>query len=180
MIYEPAEDSLLLKKHIRGYARGKRLVLDMGTGSGILAVEAARYAERVIAVDINPGAVEYCKKNIRNDNIEFRQSDLFSNISTKFDLIIFNPPYLPLDKEEPEDSRLATTGGKKGYELIERFLSEAGGHLLEDGAILLLFSSLAGVDNINRIILQNNFRYKELSRQHLFFEDIIIYSVKSL
>ncbi len=180
MIYEPAEDSFFLKKHIKDYAKDKRLVLDIGTGSGILAVEASGYADKVIAVDINPDAIQYCCDNVKNSNIEFRQSDLFSAIKGNeiFDMIIFNPPYLPLDEEEPEDSRLATTGGKKGYEVIERFLSEAGNHLSEEGIILLLFSSLTGVNNINRLILNNNLIYKEIDRQHIFFEDIIIYSIR--
>ncbi len=62
MIYDPREDSFLLQKQIKNYAKG--LVLDMGTGSGILAEEAAKYAEKVIAADVNPEVIEYCKKNI--------------------------------------------------------------------------------------------------------------------
>lgn len=180
MIYEPAEDSLLLKKHIKHYALGKNLVLDMGTGSGLLAVEAAGYVHKVIAVDINPEAIKHCRKTIKKSNIEFRQSDLFSNIQKDeiFDLIIFNPPYLPLDKDEPEDSQLATTGGKKGYELIQKFLSDAKAYLAEKGEILLLFSSLTGINDVNRIILKNGFTYNEVARQHLFFEDIIVYILK--
>ena len=56
MIYEPAEDSFLLQKYVKKYAKGK--VLDMGTGSGIQA-EAAK---DVLAVDVNPECVEYVKK----------------------------------------------------------------------------------------------------------------------
>ena len=180
MIYEPAEDSLLLKEQIRQYAKGKKLVLDMGTGTGVQAAEAAEYAQKVIAVDVNPEAVEYCKKLIKKDNLEFRQSDLFSAIQKdeKFDLIIFNPPYLPLDKDEPEDSQLATTGGKKGYEVIERFISKAKDYMAEDGEILLLFSSLTKTDDVNRILSENGFTFDEIARQKLFFEDIIVYLVK--
>ncbi|MFW6383394.1 MAG: HemK2/MTQ2 family protein methyltransferase [Nanoarchaeota archaeon] len=91
MVYEPAEDSVLLKRNIGNYAKGK--VLDMGTGSGILAEEAKKYASSVTGADIGKEAVEYCKNRIRAVN--FIQSDLFSNINEKFDTILFNPPYLP-------------------------------------------------------------------------------------
>ena len=108
MIYKPREDSFLLQKHVRKYAQGK--VLDMGAGSGIQAITALEKTKDVLAVDINPKAVEELKKK----NINAKVSDLFSNVKGKFDLIVFNPPYLPADEREPEDSALATTGGKKG------------------------------------------------------------------
>ncbi|MFH1053229.1 MAG: hypothetical protein V1740_02315, partial [Candidatus Woesearchaeota archaeon] len=63
------------------------------------------------------------------------RSNLFSNINktNRFDLIIFNPPYLPEDKREPKDSRLNTTAGKKGYEIVIKFLQKARKYLRKDG-----------------------------------------------
>lgn len=139
MIYDPREDSYLIQKHIKSYARGN--VLDMGTGSGILATEAQKYAQKVLAVDIDPACVEYARKK----GISAQVSDLFSHIEPQqFDLIIFNPPYLPEEPKEPADSARATTGGKKGHETIERFLEQAKKYLAPTGKILLVFSSLSG------------------------------------
>src|SRR3972149_2539655 len=103
MIYEPAEDSYLLSKFVGKLAFGS--VLDIGTGSGIQV-----------------------KKELK-----VKKSDLFSNVKGRFDTIIFNPPYLPLDKREPLDSRLATTGGKHGYETLHRFFNDLNDHLTKNG-----------------------------------------------
>src|SRR3989338_8989568 len=94
MLYEPGDDSFLIISFIKKYAKGS--ILDLGTGTGILAKEAMKYSSDVLAADINPKAVSYGKKQ----GIKAVKSDLFSNIKGKFDLIIFNPPYLPCQKKE--------------------------------------------------------------------------------
>jgi release factor glutamine methyltransferase len=78
--YEPAEDSYLLLEQVRKLAHGR--VLDMGTGSGILAIGASEKASRVTAADINPAALNAAKKQAsarKIANIRFRKSDLFQN-----------------------------------------------------------------------------------------------------
>jgi release factor glutamine methyltransferase len=165
MIYEPAEDSFLLNKYVRKYVNGK--VLDMGTGTGIQAVAALENTEEVLAVDINEEAVEYVKKK----NINAIQSDLFEKVEGKFDWIIFNPPYLPLDENEPEDSRQATTGGEKGNEILLKFLEEAKQYLNVGGKILVLVSSLTGEPTE----LFKDYEYKCLETENLFMEKISVY-----
>ena len=96
MNYEPREDSELLAKYVKKFAFGN--VLDMGTGSGIQAITAAKKksVKSVVAADIQEEVIENNKNNIKNKKIKFIVSDLFSNIKNKkFDTIIFNPPYLP-------------------------------------------------------------------------------------
>jgi len=149
-VYEPAEDSFLFAENLR-VKRGSR-VLDMGTGSGILGILAAEQAGAVLAVDINPFAIrctkQNAKRNLTQANMYFLQGDLFAAVtqSVKFDLILFNAPYLPSEKDE-EDSWLGRswTGGITGREVIDRFISQAPMHLEEKGEILLLQSNLAKV-----------------------------------
>jgi len=172
-IYEPREDSFLLKKQVKRFAKGN--VLDMGTGSGIQAKEAAKKADKVVAVDINRKAIEHCKKNIKDKKIKFKVSDLFSNVRGRFDLIIFNPPYLP---NNPKSEDLALDGGKKGYELIERFLKNARKHLEIKGKMLLVFSSLTGKKKVKEIVKKEGFRFRELSKKKLFFEELYVYLVE--
>jgi len=168
MIYEPAEDSFLIKNHIKHYARGK--ILDLGTGSGILAEEALRYSKDVLASDINQKALD----NLKINTIK---SDLFENIKTKFDLIIFNPPYLPEDGREPEEVALATSGGKNGYEILEKFFMQVRHRLNKNGKILVVFSSLTNKSKVDQIIRCNNFRFKLLEKKKIPFEELYCYLV---
>jgi release factor glutamine methyltransferase len=168
MIYEPAEDSFLILKHIRDYARNKK-VLDIGTGSGILAREARKYTKNVTASDVN----KICEMS----DVKFIHSNLFENIKKKFDLIIFNPPYLPRDEREDEDSALATTGGKEGHELIENFLKKVGNHLNKDGKILLLFSSITNKEIIDSLIELNGFNFRLLESKKVPFEMLYCYLI---
>ena len=165
MIYEAREDSFLLMKYIKNYAKGE--ILDIGTGSGILAKEASKYGE-VLAVDIDQDALDLVKKL----GIKARKSYLFSNVKESFDLIIFNPPYLPEDQEEDEDSKKITTGGKNGYELIERFFSQTKKHLKKDGKILIVFSSLTG--DVFKIMEKYGFEFRILEKEKLFFEELYV------
>ncbi len=176
MIYEPQEDTQLILKFIKRYSTGS--VLDMGTGSGILAREAYKYSKQVTAVDINSEAIEYAKNNSEK-GIKFKVSDLFEKIKQKYQLIIFNPPYLPEDKFEDKASRQITTGGKHGYEIIEQFLEQANEHLLDNGKILLVFSSLTNQDRIDEIINKNLFQFKLLETEMMpMFEQLYLYVVE--
>ena len=171
--YKPREDSYLLQKYVKKHAIG--FVLDMGTGSGIQAITASKNneVEIVLAVDINNKALEIAKKNSENQKIEFKHSNLFSNIKQSFDTIIFNPPYLPT--EEPVD--IALDGGKEGYELIIRFLKQAGNHLNFKGKILLLFSSLTNKDRVDKAVKQNSFKAELLGKKKMHFEELYIYKL---
>jgi len=170
--YDLQEDSYLLERWVRKYANGK--VLDIGTGSGIQAIAAAQspQVESVLAVDVHNGVIGYCNKNIKNPKIKFIKSDLFENVRGKFDAIIFNPPYLP-QALELRDMELE--GGKKGFEVIEKFLNNVNNFLEKDGIALMIFSSLTRKEKVDEFIANNLLEPKELERLHVFFEDIYAY-----
>ena len=167
-MYEPREDSFLLLRHVKDYAKGQ--VLDIGTGSGILAKEAAKKAN-VTACDIDNEMIKELKKENINGNITFVHSNLFSNIKGKFDLIMFNPPYLPSQKIKHKD----IDGGKDGTQIIAKFLKQAKKHLKKDGKILLLCSSLN--KGIEKLFMQYQYKFKKIDQESLFFEKLFVYEL---
>ncbi len=167
MIYEPAEDSFLLEKYVKQYSRGK--VLDMGTGSCIQAEAALAKTKYVTAVDINKDAVALAKRK----GISAVHSDLFEKVKGKYNLIIFNPPYLPEEDGEDAESKLTTTGGKRGNEILERFLKQAKAHLAIEGNILLVVSSQT--PDVEKLFSENGYEFRVLEKKNIFFEKLIVY-----
>jgi len=174
-VYEPKEDSILLAENISLKPRDR--VLDIGTGSGLQALVAAGKGAKVVAVDINPKALDAAGRNAENNrvsNIDFRLSDLFSGIDPKekFDLILFNPPYVPSDEKDLEAK--AWAGGKAGRETIDRFIEQAPKHLKKGGRILLLVSSLNHPEGIKEKLRQKGLRTREIGRKKIWFEQLIL------
>jgi release factor glutamine methyltransferase len=153
-VYAPAEDTwLLLRAAEKEYRDGER-VLEIGCGSGSIAGALCRRA-RVIATDINPHAV----KAARDSGVEVIRTDLFSGICSTFDLVLFNPPYLPTSPDERVDDWLeyALDGGPDGRAVVRRFLSGVGRVLAPGGRVLLLVSSLTGLQEVFILIRHAGF-----------------------
>jgi len=124
-------------------------VLDLCTGSGCLAILAALQFEEatIYASDISKAALSVCTKNIEaydlNNRVIPMQSDLFSDIDEKFDLIISNPPYVEqklmdeLPIEFVKEPQIALAGGEKGIDLIQKIIREAPSHLNTNGILIM-------------------------------------------
>lgn len=183
MVYLPAEDSLMLSAEIKKYLdnltnKEKIKVLDMGSGSGFQALTCLKSGikkKNILCADIDPESIALIKKI----GLNAIRTDLFSNLKKKkFDLIIFNAPYLPEDKY---DKGKDTTAGKRGYELILEFLHQSKDRFNEDGKIFLLFSSLSKpkiiLDFSKKICLDS----KKLSEQGVgFFEKLFVYEFQKI
>ncbi len=172
----PREDSYLLAESVNELVEGK--VLDMGTGSGIQAITAAlkRQVTEVVAVDVNPLALELMEKNARKagvrDKIRLVKSNLFQDISGKFDWIVFNPPYLPSEGGIDEWS---WAGGEKGSEIIEKFLEKAQSYLEKEGKILMVFSSLTELN-----LEDYMYKVEILRKKKLFYEKLLVVKLSHL
>lgn len=186
MVYTPAEDSYLLKREVKKYltninkkhenGKSKIKVLDMGSGSGIQALtclEQGINKQSILCADIDKGTVGYLKKQ----KLKTVHTDLFSRINKdeKFDLIIFNAPYLPEDEYDKEKD---TTAGKEGYETIIRFIRQAKTHLDGKGVILLLFSSLSKPQIILNYAKREGYKTEKLAEEKLFFEKLYVYLLR--
>ena len=115
-------------------------VLDMGTGSGVCAIAAARYARRVVAVDISPAAVRCARINVLmnalEDRIEVLQGDLFAPVrDRRFDIVVFNPPFI---RGIPRDD---ADRAWRSIDVAERFAAGLTGHLTPTGFALVLLST---------------------------------------
>ncbi len=141
-VYPVAEDTVLLLEAALTEVRPDDRVLEVGTGSGHIAASLAGRAARVVALDINPHAV----RAARAPGIEVVRSDLFAGIRGPFDLVLFNPPYLPTAPEDRLDDWLeyALDGGPDGRRTIARFFADLDPVLAPGGRALLLVSSLTG------------------------------------
>jgi release factor glutamine methyltransferase len=178
-VYEPAEDSFLFAENLE--IKEEETVLDIGTGCGILGILAAKKASEVLLVDWNPYAIRCATKNaVLNGTygkIAFIRSDLFTSLrnNATFDVILFNAPYLPSNKEEQSWLGRAWDGGSTGRRAIDRFIPEVPSHLKPNGRVLLMQSNLAGVDATLAAFEENDLRARVVAKLGLpFFETITL------
>ena len=165
-VYDPAEDSFLLLETL--HIDSNNTVLELGTGCGLIALDCARKGLYTVCTDINPFAVQLTRRNIERNqllirgSVEIRQGNLFSVLHEKelFDVIIFNPPYLPTKKQEKVGRwfDIATDGGQDGLRVTKRFIQGLKKHLLKKGRAYFIFSSLS-----NRLTLEQYLKNERLS-----------------
>ncbi|MCL5423511.1 MAG: methyltransferase [Candidatus Marsarchaeota archaeon] len=168
-VYAPREDSYLLANAVEKYANGN--VLDLGTGTGILGIVAAKKGCNVTFADINSVALECAKHNAKINNISgiFIITDMFSNIKNKYDTIIFNPPYLDNSVDITSDIDIALDGGVSGRKYINILLSNFKNYVNKKYNILLLESS------INKYEMDiKKYNAKIIASEKAFFEEIVI------
>lgn len=153
-IYHPEADTYLLLEAARREAKPDDRVLEVGTGSGLIAASLTDSVSLVVATDINPHAAA----SARERGVEVVRTDLVSGICGTFDLVIFNPPYLPTSDEERIDDWLeyALDGGTDGTAVIERFAKTIPAVMAPAGRLLVLVSSLNPLDRVQEIFTRNH------------------------
>ncbi|MBQ2665368.1 HemK2/MTQ2 family protein methyltransferase [Methanobrevibacter sp.] len=177
-VYIPAEDSYLLADNLE--IRQDQSVLEIGTGSGVVAMYASRLTDRITVTDINFDACELARKNFEEngiENIEILFGNLFEPVKNrKFDVILFNTPYLPTEEGEVLDDTInyAFDGGLNGRKVIDVFLDEVGNHLNDGGIVQLIQSSLSGNDETLTKLDELGFIAEIKATEHFFFEDITL------
>ena len=177
-VYNPAEDSYLLADNLE-ISEGQS-VLEIGTGSGIVAMYASRLTDKITVTDINFDACELARRNFRDNGIEGIEI-LFGNLfepvkERKFDVILFNTPYLPTEDDDVIDDTInyAFDGGVNGRKVIDLFLNEVGNHLNDGGIVQLIQSSLSGNEETLKMLDELGFIAEIKEKEHFFFEDITL------
>ncbi len=170
-VYEPSEDTFLLVDAALDVVRPTDSVLEVGTGCGLIAKIVAPLAHSVIATDINPQAVA----NAILNGVEAIQGDLFCHLNRRFDLILFNPPYLPTDTNVSCDwLTQAWDGGPAGREVITRFLTQVDRHLTDRGRVLMTISSLTGYREVTESMEAQFEIVRSLAERKVFFETLYV------
>ena len=177
-VYIPAEDSYLLADNLQ--IENGQSVLEIGTGSGIVAMYASKLTDNITVTDINFDACELARKNFKAndiDNIEILFGNLFEPVKNrKFDVILFNTPYLPTEEGEVLEDTInyAFDGGLNGRKVIDLFLNEVGNHLNDGGIVQLIQSSLSGNEETLEKLDHLGFIAEIAASEHFFFEDITL------
>jgi release factor glutamine methyltransferase len=150
-VFRPRSDSWMLAAHLREHLRPGATVLDVCTGSGLLAVTAACHgAGSATAIDVSRRAVVTAGINARLNGARVRalRGDLFEPVSgERFDVIVSNPPYVPAadDVLPTRGPQRAWDAGTDGRALLDRICDAAPAHLRPGGFVLLVHSSICGV-----------------------------------
>ncbi len=178
-VYEPAEDSFLLADIALKEAEPGMRILEVGTGSGFVsAVLLANLKDiYLLATEINPHAARCARAN----GVEVIRTDLFRGIKpekleNRFDLILFNPPYLPTSRDEKVQGWLnyAFDGGISGRETLDRFLDDVRNYLKPGGKILVLISSITGLDAVREKMKGLGFKVDIVERKKVSFEELMV------
>jgi release factor glutamine methyltransferase len=167
-VYPPSEDTYLLREAAVEGARPDDTALEVGTGSGVIAEALKGNVENVVATDINPSAVRAAHKR----GVPAVRTDLVAGLDATFDLVVFNPPYLPSTDETPDDPMShALGGGETGRETAERFLDDVKRVLASEGRVLIVASSISGVEEFEK---RDDYVAERVATERYFFEEIVV------
>jgi release factor glutamine methyltransferase len=172
-VYQPAEDSRLLADAVVEAVEAGDRLLDVGTGSGYVAHRAKEAGARVVGSDLNPEACEQAA----DAGVPVVRADLTSAFrADSFDVVTFNPPYLP----EPEDGgwgdwmETALSGGEDGRAVVDPFLDDVGRVLAPGGRVYLLVSTLTGLDEVREYATGRGLTATEVRRESFSFEQLLV------
>ncbi|AGN00230.1 methyltransferase [Salinarchaeum sp. Harcht-Bsk1] len=173
-VYQPAEDSRLLATAAIEHLGPDDRVVEVGTGSGYVAATIAQETGAdVIGTDLNPDACE----QTRERGVEALRANLLDPFAAdSFDAVVCNPPYLPTepDEERSDWMEVALSGGESGLAVIEPLLADVGRALRPDGVVLLLVSSLTGVDDVVELASAAGFSAAAVAEDSFPFETLSV------
>jgi release factor glutamine methyltransferase len=151
--------------------------LELGSGSGLISIYAAKKKAKVTAIDINPVAIEYLGKNSIDNNVQMQviQSDMFRNVPEQhFDYIIINPPYYKKNPQTFKD--YAWYCGENG-EYFNSLFSTLAHYMHAGSVVLMILSQDCDLAMISSIASQNNFKLDCVFSKKNLMEENFIYKI---
>ncbi len=177
-VYEPHDDTWLLAKVVKQRVGPGDRFLEVGCGTGVVAMCAARNGATVSAVDINPHAVELLRHNAKQNRlrIDVREADLLAGAGGPFDVIAFNPPYLPTAEDEKVQGVLnhAFDGGPDGNQVVLRFAAQLEALPAADRPreVLVVHSSLSDPTALESAMGKLGYQEEIVAREKHFMEEL--------
>ncbi len=189
-VLSPRMETEILVEQVLKYAKAKMNILDLCTGSGVIAISIAKNVNaNIVATDISDKALLVAQENAESNQVKvvFKNSNLFENLKKgkKFDIIVSNPPYIPtqdiakLDKEVKEyDPKLALDGGEDGLEFYRKIIKESVNYLTLNGMIFFEI----GINQKKHIVemLEENFENIKVIKDYNKIDRVIYAKLKNL
>ncbi|MET8246494.1 HemK2/MTQ2 family protein methyltransferase [Streptomyces sp. NPDC005202] len=178
-VYVPQEDTALLVEALSDEpVEPDTQVLDVGTGSGALALEAARRSAEVTAVDVSWRAVWTARLNawLARLPVRIRRGNLFGPVRGRsFDVIVANPPYVPASdiRREPRGRSRAWDAGRDGRLVLDRICRDAPALLRPGGALLIVHSALSGPDRTLDLLRAAGLKAAVVRRRWIAFGPVL-------
>ncbi|MEM1549292.1 MAG: methyltransferase [Candidatus Methanomethylicia archaeon] len=185
-VYYPSDDSYMIADFLYSLNNEYEYGLDIGCGCGILTLMLTRICKHVIAIDVSSLATKNTFYNVKLNGLQQKVSvirgDLITSIKFKpiFDIITFNPPYLPMndfDKYVYEEELRMWCGGFNGRLLVDRFLDTFKNILKPSGEVLLLQSSLSDHKKTIDKLTNMGFKISIISEKSFFYEKLYLFKV---
>ena len=177
-VYPPSEDSYLLLDAVKNLSARK--ALEVGCGCGLISMVLALKSVEVFAIDVSREAcantLQNSKRNRLRGIIHVINGDMATALrrGLRFDLIVSNPPYLPVEQSEKEDvSWAAGRNNPFSKKLLENTLQLLSGN----GVMLLVQSSLSDPGGLRRLVEERGFKMEEVLRKEFFFERIVVFKI---
>ncbi|MGW4568966.1 HemK2/MTQ2 family protein methyltransferase [Streptomyces sp. NPDC004561] len=178
-VYAPQDDTALLAEALREEAPVPRArVLDVGTGSGALALAAARRGAEVTAVDVSRRAVWTTRLNawLTRLPVRIRRGNLFGPVHDRtYDMILANPPYVPAPHagNGPRGRSRAWDAGHDGRLLLDRICRGAPGLLRSGGVLLVVQSALSGPERTLELLRGAGLKASVVRRRRIAFGPVL-------
>jgi release factor glutamine methyltransferase len=169
----------LLLKYLEKVELTKKYVLELGAGTGLISMFAARRGGFVTASDISLTAVYNIEKNVKmtDANVEVVHSDLFDDVpNRRYDYIIINPPYY---KKTPGSEKEFAWFGGDDFQYFRKLFTQLGNNVYENTNVIMVLSDEADLEMIKSIATENKFQMKEVFHKKTWGENHFIYSIKS-
>ena len=156
-------------EHLEQLPLSGKTLIELGCGSGLISISAARAGAHVTSSDLSPAAIENTKYNAAHNNIKLHvvHSDLFENIKGKFDYVIINPPYYA--KDALNEEQLAWHCGKN-FEYFQKLFLQLRDHIHEASSVIMVLTKGCDLESIFSIASKAGFTFQLLAEKNVLFD----------